>query len=444
MTVLRSGSATDVGRVRAVNEDRSLESETLFAVADGMGGHAGGEVAAGTAIDSLRGGFSKMPSVEGLVDAVHDANQAVWERGRSEPSLRGMGTTLVAAALVGTDDGDRLAVANVGDSRAYRLHQGVLGQLSTDHSVAEALVERGELSEQEAAVHPHRHILTRALGVDSDVDVDIWELVPQQGDRYLLCSDGLSNEVQLEEMERVLAGTADPKEAAETLVRLANESGGNDNITALVLDVVVGEKPDGNGQTESAIATAMAAAPGVSRSRNWDVVPTRADQAGEDGLVAQPGYHLAPPPVRRVQRRMTFRVLLFVLVLAGLGYGAWAVIRWYVDSSYFVGLRHGEVTIFQGRRGGFLGMDPKVVKTSSITQAQVPSYELSNLRAGVEEPSKKAAERYVNNLHQQLCSEQPPPAGITCPPPTSGPTTTTVPTSTTTTTTNAAVGEVAG
>ncbi len=247
MTVLRSGSASDVGRVRSVNEDLAFESGSLFAVADGMGGHAGGEVAARTAIDSLRSGFEHAPSVEGLVEAVHGANDAVLERGRAEPALRGMGTTLTAAALVGTDDGDRLVLANVGDSRGYRLHEGRLSQLTVDHSVAEELLARGELTEREAAVHPHRHILTRALGVDSDVEVDTWELVPEEGDRYLLCSDGLSNEISRDTIAEVLTSTPDPKDAAETLVRMANDHGGNDNVTALVLDVLVGE-PSADGE----------------------------------------------------------------------------------------------------------------------------------------------------------------------------------------------------
>src|ERR1700722_705114 len=146
LTVLRSGSASDVGRVRTVNEDLALESLTLFAVADGMGGHVGGEIAARTAIETLQAEFARKPSAEGLAAAIHDAHTAVWERAHEDADLRGMGTTLIAAALVATDDGDRLVLANVGDSRAYRLHGHDLVQLTTDHSVAEELVARGGLS----------------------------------------------------------------------------------------------------------------------------------------------------------------------------------------------------------------------------------------------------------------------------------------------------------
>lgn len=443
MTVLRSGSATHVGRVRSVNEDRSLEGDMLFAVADGMGGHAGGEVAASIAVDSLESAFAQEPSPDGLVEAVHEANEAVLERGLSDPSLRGMGTTLVAAALVSTEDGDRLAVANVGDSRAYRLHGGVLEQLSVDHSVAEALVAQGELSEDEAAVHPKRHILTRALGIDPDIDVDMWELAPVQGDRYLLCSDGLSNELSSHQIKEVLGGSRDPKKAAESLVRTANASGGNDNITAVVLDVVVGEPPADEGEGDRigtvdevqegavaregrVLATAGGVGPDGAPSWTWTAVIGRAEEAAK-GAPAAAATRKSPPPKRRVPRRITVRVLLFALLLGGLGYGAWAAVRWYVDSSYFVALSHGHVTVFQGRRGGFLGMDPKVLETSAMTESQLPSYIASSLRSGVEEASKSAADSYVKNVNEQLCAEQPVPSGVQCPPPTTSPAKATVP-----------------
>jgi len=450
VTVLRSGSATDVGRVRSINEDRALEGDTLFAVADGMGGHAGGEVAAGTAIDHLERGFAHEPSVEGLVDAVHEANHAVWEQGRSDPALRGMGTTLVAAALIPSENGDRLVLANVGDSRAYRLHRGVLHQLTKDHSVAEELVARGELSEEEAAVHPHRHILTRALGVNTDVEVDTFEFVPEQGDRYLLCSDGLSNEVPAEEIEEVLSDTRDPKKAAEILVRVANESGGNDNITAVVLDVLVGEAPaetDDEEASDAVVPLAVASgsagfAPArtagtpegaVSSGSRDAALMGRSEEAGGEDAIPLPATRIAAPPRRRTSRRLTFRVLLFVVVLGALGYGAYAAVRWYVNNSYYVGLRHGEVVVFQGRRGGFLGIDPKVVELTAITGAEVPSYIASSLSSGVEEPSFHAAKSYVSNLKQQLCAEQTPPAGLKCLPSSSGTTTTTLPPSSSTT-----------
>ncbi len=242
MTVLRSGSATDVGRVRSANQDLSLEMPNLFAVADGMGGHAGGEVAAQIAVDSLRNAFSLAPSTDGLQEAFSQANRAIWQQSEVQTDLRGMGTTLTAVALVVGDDGrDVLALANVGDSRAYVYSGGRVTQVTADHSLAEEKVRQGELTEAEAAVHPHRHILTRALGVSSDVRADLWELHVRSGDRILLCSDGLTNEVGISTLGEVLGAIADPSEAARVLVNSANDHGGSDNITVVVVDVLVGE-----------------------------------------------------------------------------------------------------------------------------------------------------------------------------------------------------------
>jgi PPM family protein phosphatase len=246
VTVLRSGSATDVGRVRKINQDLPLEASNLYAVADGMGGHVGGEVAARVAIDALASAFKREPTSEGLQRAFAEANRAVWREGQERSELRGMGTTLTAVALVGGNDGhDMLALANVGDSRAYVYSEGQVVQVTADHSLAEERMRHGEITEEEAAVHPQRHILTRVLGVTSDVETDMWELQLRSGDRVVLCSDGLSNEVGLDEMAGILAGVGDPGEAARQLVDAANEHGGSDNITAVVVDVLVGEESTG-------------------------------------------------------------------------------------------------------------------------------------------------------------------------------------------------------
>ncbi len=247
MTVLRSGSATDVGRVRSINQDMPLERPNLYAIADGMGGHVGGEVAARVAVETLDQAFGREPTVTGLRDAFSEANAAVWHESQINADLRGMGTTLTAVALVAGNDGqDALALANVGDSRAYVYSDGRLVQVTADHSLAEERMRHGEITEAEAAVHPQRHILTRALGVSSDVQTDMWELELRTGDRVLLCSDGLSNEVGMDEMAGILGEVRDPEEAAGRLVDVANEHGGADNITVIIVDVQVGEDgPDG-------------------------------------------------------------------------------------------------------------------------------------------------------------------------------------------------------
>jgi PPM family protein phosphatase len=498
VTVLRSGSASDVGRVRTVNEDLALETVTLFAVADGMGGHAGGEIASRLAGDSLVGSFRRDPSSDGLIAAVREANEVVYDRSLHDPDLRGMGTTLTAAALVATDAGDRLALANVGDSRAYRFGPGGLEQLTTDHSVAEELVARGELSEAEAAVHPHRHILTRALGVAPEVDVDAWEVNPEEGERYLLCSDGLTNEVSPDRITNVLSSTRDPKAAAQTLVLMANEHGGNDNITVVVVDVVVGDddgrsnatakgargavvgsaRPraasDGDGPGVSApgespptdgppVDDAAGSASGRQGARSTSTTGTRPEGTGVAVATALRGAPAgavtgnrpigpAGPPVRspidpgttgpapkrrwrrrRGQRRITILSVLFVVVVAAVGYGAYALVNWYGNNSYFVGVEHGQLVVFKGRIGGFLWTHPEVVRRTGVTTADIPQQYLDDLHQGVEESSSKAALHYVYGLRSIQRSLQP---GTT--------TTTTMVTTTTVTATTSIPGATVG
>src|SRR5207245_465316 len=191
---LRAGSSTDVGQVREINEDRLLTADRLFAVADGVGGHQAGEVASEAAVDALLEAFTDR-TVDGLVAAVQEANRTVWQLAQDSRERRGMGTTLTALGVVGSDDEPQLVVVNVGDSRAYLLRQNELTQLTDDHSLVEEMVREGRLTPEEALVHPQRSIITRALGLDPDVEVDNWELAPAAGDRILLCSDGLTNEV---------------------------------------------------------------------------------------------------------------------------------------------------------------------------------------------------------------------------------------------------------
>lgn len=354
-----------------------------------------------------------------------------------------MGTTVTAAALVSTPDGDRLMLVNVGDSRAYRLHAGVFDQLSVDHSVAEELVAQGALSEEEAAVHPKRHILTRALGISPQVEVDLWEVVPVEGDRYLLCSDGLSNEVTQDVLTRVLTSEHDPRAAAEALVGLANDFGGNDNITAVVVDILVGEEMDSGAGADAADTVAgdlTGAVPVVDVLAAGAVEPPLPDTAGRaqsrtvdvDTAPAMAPTPVAPQaeearPRRRVPRRITFRVLLFLILLGALAFGAWYVIKVYVGDSYFVGLEKDQLVIFQGRPGGFLGLDPKIVTHTGVTTDQVGSIVVPALRAGVQEPTQSAASKYVAGLVAAQCSlENPPPSCA------STTTTTSVPVATTT------------
>ena len=241
-----------------VNQDLPLEAMNLYAVADGMGGHVGGEVAAQVAVEALLRVFTREPTKAGLRDAFDEANSAVSREGQEHSELRGMGTTLTALALVGGDDGrDSSPWPTSVIPRAYLFSDGQIVQVTADHSLAEERMRHGEMTEEEAAVHPQRHILTRALGVSSEVEADMWDLQLRSGDRLVLCSDGLSNELTSDELAEVLSRVPDPGEAAQQLVEIANEHGGSDNITVVVVDVVLG----GETPAEASVITPLGGGP---------------------------------------------------------------------------------------------------------------------------------------------------------------------------------------
>jgi len=385
VTALRFGSATDIGLVRTNNEDRYLVASPLFAVADGMGGHAAGEVASATAVETLKKAFTDRTPT-GLAAAARAANRAVWDEAQASPDLRGMGTTLVALALVGEPGHEQLAVANVGDSRLYRLHQGEFVQLTSDHSLVGQLVASGALTPEEAEVHPRRNVLTRALGVDPDVDVDLVTVEVAEGDRYLLCSDGLPRELADDQMASVLRRLADPDEAARELVDRAREHGGNDNVTVVVIDVVDtdGAAPVGLDKGGEASTTALDTEDLTEPPRAGWWARLRARRSG-------------PPTTRMITPRViAFFVLLIALVAIAIG-----GIAYYARQSYFVGIHGKHLVIFQGRPGGVLWFQPTVAERSPVTTTGVLPVHLSELRAGKVETSLGAAREYVANLHHE-------------------------------------------
>jgi len=480
VTVLRSGSASDVGRVRTVNQDLPLERSNLYAVADGMGGHVGGEIAARVAVETLDQAFERAPTVAGLREAFSEANAAVWHESQANADLRGMGTTLIAMALVGGADGrDALTLANVGDSRAYVFSGGHLVQVTEDHSLAEERMRHGEMTEAEAAVHPQRHILTRALGVSSEVETDMWELELHSGDRVLLCSDGLSNEVGLDEMADILRTVDDPGEAAHRLVEAANAHGGADNITVVVVDVQVGDEgqgtvakvtPLGLGVAAATVGAAAATAtvPAVGPAPHPDApgAPAVSDLTGsypsatgvaataavrmddtlapgarlgfgdEPATMAGEGPHsdeffmgtatsvpvarsttrVPPTPVPRretsekesrgarrrrlgIPRRVTPRVIGFILLVAAVPVAAYYVLRWYAYDNWTVTLQGNQIVVKQGQVGGVLWFHPKVVyRPAGVTTTKIPFVAIAPVRAGIQEPSLRAAKDYIGRL----------------------------------------------
>jgi len=234
---LRWGLRSDIGRTRRINQDAVMANGELFVVADGMGGHRGGEVASEITVAHFQSQES-VSGVDELASAVIEAKRRSRTRAGLAPAPGGMGTTVVAlATLAGEDGSPAFGAANVGDSRIYRLDDEYLTQLTQDHSLVAELTRAGQITEFEAAHHPQRNVLTRALGVGDEVAVDLWEFPIEAGHRYLLCSDGLINEVNDVTIEHILRQAPEPVQAAERLVDMANASGGRDNITVVVVDV---------------------------------------------------------------------------------------------------------------------------------------------------------------------------------------------------------------
>lgn len=227
------GSRTDIGYVRDHNEDSLIIVPPLFAVADGMGGHEAGEIASEITVNTLAELAPSHLDAEGLTAAVEAANYNVMKAPRQGIGRDGMGTTLTAAML----EGERLLIAQVGDSRAYLLHKGHLQQITRDHSLMADLIEAGQITPEEARVHPNRSVITRAIGSDIHMRPDIYELNVDAGDRILLCSDGLSSMISNNAIESIMRRQSDAQHCADELVTAALENGGADNVTVVVADV---------------------------------------------------------------------------------------------------------------------------------------------------------------------------------------------------------------
>lgn len=236
---LSVGAATLVGQVRAVNEDSVLTLRRIFAIADGMGGHAAGERASALAVRGLArlDGPATVTS-EALVDAVTRAGVAIYEEGIREPSRRGMGSTLTGLVIIEVDDTHHWLAFNVGDSRVYECREGRLVQISVDHTEVQELVDNGQLTPDEARVHPGRNVLTRALGSERPPDVDHWILPMVPGQTFLLCSDGLTGELDQSDIEAMLAAAPSAAVAAERLATAALRAGGRDNISVIVVQTL--------------------------------------------------------------------------------------------------------------------------------------------------------------------------------------------------------------
>jgi protein phosphatase len=268
----RAAGQTDTGRRRRQNEDAFVCEPPLFAVADGMGGAQAGELASRLAAAAIEEGALAIQGEESVAGIVRTANARIFEHSVRDPTAAGMGTTATVAFV--DEEAETAAIAHVGDSRAYRYRDGALEQLTTDHSLVGELVRTGRLTEAEAAVHPHRSVITRALGTEADVEVDTRTVDLRAGDLVLICSDGLSAMVRDEEIMLLLEQTGgDPHAAAEALVAAANGAGGEDNVTVVLFELVEGEpvvrvappESDGRETTAESVTPAAPANDDVSR-----------------------------------------------------------------------------------------------------------------------------------------------------------------------------------
>jgi PPM family protein phosphatase len=299
-------SKTDTGRARRENEDSSFARAPLFVVADGMGGAQAGEVASKIAVDVFQGGLPDDGSPEErLAGCAQVANQRIYEVSRTDDERAGMGTTLTAVYV---DDND-LAVAHVGDSRAYLFRDGELGRLTQDHTLVEELLKRGKLTEEQAAEHPQRSIITRALGIDPQVEVDTWTYAARAGDVVLMCSDGLTSMISEKQIAEVLSQEPDLDHAAERLIAEANEAGGRDNITVILFSLEeVGGAPGGDEPTVVGLSPVQPIENGENPAGDGANGRSAAGSAGRLSASATLPAPTTPPPPGAPRQRMSARL----------------------------------------------------------------------------------------------------------------------------------------
>lgn len=339
------GARTDIGLVREHNEDSFLVLPPLFAVCDGMGGHEAGEVASSIAVETIAANAPLHADDVLLGAAVESANAAVIEGAASGKGRPGMGCTASCALI----EGDRMAIAHVGDSRVYLLHHGALVRLTHDHSYVEELVDAGEITADEARVHPSRSIITRALGSDPDMYADHFSLDVTAGDRVIICSDGLSSMVDDGEIEAVAVSSASPQSAADNLTASALAGGGHDNVSVVVVDVL------------------------------------------DDGSASR----------HRVMRRrlLTRSLIAIAAVLAAAAITLAAV----VHNSWYLGDNNGTVGIYQGINSELLGMRlSSLVGSTSVQTSDLPDSVQASLRSGLRVESEAEAEATVNSYRDQI------------------------------------------
>jgi PPM family protein phosphatase len=367
MTRWESASSTHVGNVREANEDAVLVTPTMAVVADGMGGHAAGEVASALAVEAFPRLATTSHDLEGLTRAVVATNQVILDDAAENPSREGMGTTLVGVVHVDRADGVALALVNIGDSRCYRVRAGQIVQLTSDHSWAEEMVRAGRLTAEEATSHPRRHQLTRVLGMADGASPDVSWLAGEPGDVFVLCSDGLSNEVTDQEIAAVVTAAPTLEEASRELVARALDHGGRDNVSVVVVR--------------------------LTSVDHVNVPPP-------DASPPEPPKNPSAPSVRR-RPRVSLVSALFTAGFLALVVIAVVFLNWYGHDGYYVGVdQAGVVQIYQGHEGGFLWVQPQVYPLGGapLLVTSLTSYQQEQVRNALPEASLAAAIAYYSQL----------------------------------------------
>ena len=343
------GSRTDIGCLRDHNEDSLVVTPPLFAVADGMGGHAAGEVASEIAVRVLSELAPEHPDVEALGRAIEEANRAVIQAAREGRGRQGMGTTMTAAML----EGERLVIAQVGDSRAYLLHQGKLQQLTRDHSLMADMIEAGQLTPEEARSHPNRSVITRALGSDPHTQPDLYEINVETGDRLLICSDGLSGMIFDDQIENTLRRVQDPQRCASQLVNEAIAAGGHDNVTVIVADVT-----------------------GYAEVRRKKLA-------------------------RKTKLSIALVLVLFAAIIAGAAWGT----QTYLNTAAYLANDNGKVAVYRGVPGSVLGLSfSHLERTTDVTVADLQPGVANRLNEGIRVDDMEAADALVKEYEDEIAA----------------------------------------
>lgn len=343
------GSRTDIGCLRDHNEDSLVVTPPLFAIADGMGGHAAGEVASEIAVRVLSELAPEHPDGEALGRAIEEANRAVIQAAREGRGRQGMGTTMTAAML----EGERLVIAQVGDSRAYLLHQGKLQQLTRDHSLMADMIEAGQLTPEEARTHPQRSVITRALGSDAHLHPDIYEINVETGDRLLICSDGLSGMIFDDQIENTLRRVQDPQRCASQLVNEAIAAGGHDNVTVIVADVT-----------------------GYAEVRRKKLA-------------------------RKTKLSIALVLVLFAAIVAGAAWGT----QTYLNTAAYLANDNGKVAVYRGVPGSVLGLSfSHLERTTDVSVDDLQPGVANRLNEGIRVDDMEAADALVKEYEDEIAA----------------------------------------